>query len=1566
MSRGCRCVPYALAWGHSIVVAGNDGAVVFYNETGEVERRFDSTVPSERANLEVSATPEAKTRGEFTVACFNPTGDTVVLGNWNSFYSYTYNQRQDSWEEIGPKHIQNLYAITSLAWKHDGGRLAVGSLFGSLDLYDACVRRYQFKNKFEFTYSSLSQVIVKQLETGRRIVLKSVYGCEVTKINIYQDRYVVANTRDSSSTTETLLLGDLATYKLSEISWENGGNEKFVFDNPACCIVYHAGELTLVEYGCNEACGTVRTDYISGHLLSVRMNEPQPTRADDDFANSKKMAYLLDAQTINIKDLVTGSSSTVSQNSKIDWLELNGRANLLLFRDKRRQLHLYDVRTQARTTLLTYCTYVQWVPHSDVVVAQNRGSLCVWYNIHTPDQVTVHQIKGRVVDIERANGRTEVIVDELLSTASYLLDEALIEFGSAIDDHAYDRAADILEILERSPEAEGMWKKLEEIAFSGNNLLVAHRCAAALGNVGRARYLHRLIKLVRKNAMGLDYFLVRSRHALLQKDGRAAENILLLQGNVTEAIRMHHQLHNLDRAVAIAKERKHPDAMKMQLDHFQYLLDSNQVSKAAYLKEAGGEFLPAIELYLQGGMPSHAVRLIKHNNVDNSPSIVEQVAASFTSGGLYEQAGEFYQFADQLQRAMDAFLKGSSFRKAVELARKHFPGRVVELHERWGDYLIENNQVDMAINHYIEASLSSKAIEAALTCRQWTRAIQLLESVECSMAQPYLCRLAHHYEDIDDTREAERFYVAAGAPEKAVEMYTRVNLWDCAHKVASSYMEPREVSLLYISQAQHLEAEGNLKDAEKLYLTIDEPDLAINMYKKQRKYDAMVQLVEKHRQELLKETHQYLAQHLESEGNLRDAEHHYCEANEWLSAVNMYRTNDIWEEAMRVATMHGGPNASKRVAYAWALSLGGDAGAKLLTKQGLIEPAIDYAVESGAFDHAFELARSACPEKLSDVHLKHALYLEDEERYKEAELEFIQARKPREAVDMYIHQQAWSDALAVANTYDPTAASDIYISQARVKVDAGKYQHAEELFLLAAKPELALSMYKDAGMWVEALALAERHLPHMLSNVSLAYSQAEARRGTGGSKINFISTGQQLEQKGQWDSAVDAYLNARQELIKDPGDLEEIWYCAVAVARQHMPTNRCHDIVADVSRRLREIGRHETAAELLRESNDLRGAIECAIEGRCWAKARELAIGSSEFEAEVDLAYQAALRSAEDTDGLFELGHRAAAMDILVERREWDKLWQKIDYEGFNFSVRAKYAGLQAAQITSDGTNLIMAVRTLNQHGAPPPGSNMKMYRALVVAVLGQDHSQVHLDQKHHKTLVSELRNVLFDLGRSNKETQHDALGVHTSDGFEQLLMATHYYNLYLTCMQHGLKGIALKISVTLIRYAGIIPIDKVFYLAGTIARDQGHDNLAFLLLNRYIDLTEAIDEESIDNIDNADFADATNIPFPFDLPSKQYLVEEEDREEIRDWVLSTCMDKSIDQQLPGSKLSLGTVYAGLYASDLPTCIVTGSPVQKWELLQVNNSIANKVDWNQFVRKVKLCPWTQVEQNPIY
>jgi intraflagellar transport protein 172 len=207
-------------------------------------------------------------------------------------------------------------------------------------------------------------------------------------------------------------------------------------------------------------------------------------------------------------------------------------------------------------------------------------------------------------------------------------------------------------------------------------------------------------------------------------------------------------------------------------------------------------------------------------------------------------------------------------------------------------------------------------------------------------------------------------------------MYTRANKWDKAHKVASTYMSEAAVGTLYVNQAQRLEAAGKLKEAEKLYMMVNEPDLAINMYKKNRHYDQMIRLVAQHRKDLLTETHLHLAQQLEAENKFKEAERHYVDSNDWKSAVNMYRAHDLWDDAIRVAKGHGGVNASKQVAYAWAVSLGGEAGAKLLTKFGLIEQAIDYATESGNFEQAFQLARTSMKTKLPEVHLKHAMFLE--------------------------------------------------------------------------------------------------------------------------------------------------------------------------------------------------------------------------------------------------------------------------------------------------------------------------------------------------------------------------------------------------------------------------------------------------------------------------------------------------------------------------------------------------------------------------------------------------------------
>lgn len=118
-------------------------------------------------------------------------------------------------------------------------------------------------------------------------------------------------------------------------------------------------------------------------------------------------------------------------------------------------------------------SFSQWVPLSDVVVAQNRGNLCIWYNIDAPQRVTMFPIKvigslqfqlplltilqlvrgvsnmrykpstlssqGDIVDLERNEGKTDVVVNEGVTTVSYTLDEGLIEFGTAIDDGDFAR-----------------------------------------------------------------------------------------------------------------------------------------------------------------------------------------------------------------------------------------------------------------------------------------------------------------------------------------------------------------------------------------------------------------------------------------------------------------------------------------------------------------------------------------------------------------------------------------------------------------------------------------------------------------------------------------------------------------------------------------------------------------------------------------------------------------------------------------------------------------------------------------------------------------------------------------------------------------------------------------------------------------------------------------------------------------------------------------------------------------------------------------------------------------------
>ncbi|KAI8999812.1 hypothetical protein BC832DRAFT_563653 [Gaertneriomyces semiglobifer] len=1521
--------PIAIGWGESIVVAGNDKTIAFYDNDGRVLQEFDYSRDEEEQ--------------DFTVAEFSPSGQSVVVGGLNRFYVFNFSTTSGQWEEAPAKIIENFYVTTALSWKPDGSRLVAGNMSGAVELFDCCLRRSRYKGKFEFTYVSPSQVIVKRLSTGSRIVLKSHYGYEIEKVNIFRNQYLIANTAD------TLLMGDLATCKLSEIPWQNTGQERYYFENPNVCMVFNAGELSLVEYGVNEILGSCRTEYTSPHLVSVRINE---RKADEDI---KKVAYLIDLQTIDILDLNTGIKvATMSHDCRVDWLELSGKANKLLFRDKKRQLHLYDVASQRRTTLLNFCSYVQWVPYSDVVVAQNRGNLCIWYSIDSPERVTMFPIKGEVEDIERADGKTEVIVDEGVNTVSYTLDEGLIEFGTALDDKDYDRAVGLLETLELTPETEAMWKSLSQVALKDRDLAIAERCFAALGDVASTRYLHQISVMTEEtfqNQHGdaVQHYAVKARLAMLDKHFKIAEAIFLDQGKIDEAMNMYQTLHQWELSIKLAESKNHPQLETLKRNYLQWLLESGQEDKAGELKEADGDTTAAINLYLKAGMPARAANLLQSSQLLSNSDLTERVADALLRQGLYEKAGELLEKLGHSERALDAYKRGKVFRCAIELARTMFPQEVVNLEEQWGDYLVSCKRTDNAISHYIEAGKSLKAVEAAISARQWKKAVAIVDSLQPpEKGQPYFLRLAAHFAENHEYQLAERYYVMAAKPQEAVEMYTRASRWENAHALATTYMSADEVALLYISQARDLENQGNLKDAEKIYLTVKEPDLAINMYKNHRLYDDMIRLVTAHHKDLLIETHLYLAKTLETEGNLKQAEQHYIEGQDWKSAINMYCASSMYEDAYRIAKAYGGPSASKQVAYLWARSLGGESAVKLLSKLGLLDAAIDFATENGAFEFAFELSRFADKFKLADVHYKHAMFLEDEGRFKEAQQAFELAGKPKEAILMYIHNEDWDAALRVAEVYDPGSLPEVLVGQARVAFDRGDYAKAEALLLRAQHPEVAVKLYRDKKMWKEALQFAKEYLPSKVAEINIEHENSKLGNNVDGGG-DMLKAARIAEQQQNHSQAVDLYLNLSPNFLGDADALQEAWEKAVELAVKFTP-ERGRTVIEAVCAKLSSINRHGVAADLYTGMEMYKEAIDAYIMGGLWEKARQLLVFAPTYSAYVENAYAAHLKTGGYTDALVAVD-AIAALDTYARREEWDRCLETAQAQGM--PALAKYVNIYAGSMLKQqryGELLSKIVR----YRIPLSSESSDMYSRISSEILRTGHSEdIHV-----------LRDLLWDLVNEVPTMADDSLS-------EYLLIA-HLHALRQYCSQKkGLAYFAAKQSISLLRYTDILPPDRIFFEAGEAAKECGMTNMAFLCWNRFLDISDAIDEGEATLQDSRDFAD-TDIPSEVELPLQS--ITSNKREEVRDWVLQLSLDQQVKRDL--NRRQCGSCGEDIYEAALSCrncqyiwapCIVTGYPILQSSVNCTScNRAANKDDWNKYVASEKACPWCRKQQNPQY
>ncbi|XP_043507001.1 intraflagellar transport protein 172 homolog isoform X3 [Frieseomelitta varia] len=307
---------YALAWTQShVMAAGCDRRVVFYDSRGKLVKSFDYSRENEK---------------EIATACCSPSGQSVAIGSWDKIRILDWSPRRSVWEEANSRALPNFYTVTAISWRRDGSRLLVGSLCGAVEQFETVLKRTVIRGSHEVAYVGPSQVVIRPLNEGNRpVIVRSQTGYEIEDVKVLgrADNNVVARTAN------TLLLADIELNLISEIPWDDKSNsEKFFFEYPRVCLIFCSGELTIVEYGNNEALGSVRTEAVNPHVVSVRINERQAPGAPDN----KRLAYLLDPRTVRIMDLITGLTITmISHDVRVDWLELSETGHRLLSRDKR-------------------------------------------------------------------------------------------------------------------------------------------------------------------------------------------------------------------------------------------------------------------------------------------------------------------------------------------------------------------------------------------------------------------------------------------------------------------------------------------------------------------------------------------------------------------------------------------------------------------------------------------------------------------------------------------------------------------------------------------------------------------------------------------------------------------------------------------------------------------------------------------------------------------------------------------------------------------------------------------------------------------------------------------------------------------------------------------------------------------------------------------------------------------------------------------------------------------------------------------------------------------------------
>lgn len=423
--------------------------------------------------------------------------------------------------------------------------------------------------------------------------------------------------------------------------------------------------------------------------------------------------------------------------------------------------------------------------------------------------------------------------------------------------------------------------------------------------------------------------------------------------------------------------------------------------------------------------------------------------------------------------------------------------RSKELSKLIGDKLASGDEFELAMEAYKVGKNYEKMIELCLSRAKFVEAfrisVELLHEGDKSKALEDFTLLAKQLAKDGKIQDSEEIYLKLlNKPNEAIKLEKELKNYERVLELVERY-EPDQLESQLLLIARELESEGKLDQAERYMLRISEIEWTnvVRMYRLAGRWDQAFRVASQH-----------------------------CASDRDPLLIQL--------------------------AYLWAKSCSDLKSAqKILFELKLFNPVLDLCCENRNFKFALDLCDNLSMNELDEkikenvdiqkisnmkgqIISRQAAFLEQQNKFNEAEHLLVENGLLNDAVKMHMDNERYQDAIRVieqemANSSahgssEPSGQSsesrlvallnDTLIECARrissdvstgYKVsaqvngtlgeintslgDQSKLTLAQKMFLRAQRPDLAVQMYQDRGLWQEAVQVAQRFAPQLLEQV---------------------------------------------------------------------------------------------------------------------------------------------------------------------------------------------------------------------------------------------------------------------------------------------------------------------------------------------------------------------------------------------------------------------------------------------------------------------------------------------------